>query len=236
MTSFKATDPRNKVYAVHNLAPKNSVKIHPDCTKSVPEVYKDIIVKTIRHTESLNCISIGRISVLQDKPLTDMPSWIPNFEDFEDSSKFGGPIVNPPGTIHTHRASKSTIPAYRFTVLFDQLPARGFICDEISEIIHYTNTVIPDRTPMFHSIASILATHQIPYEQQTSIYRQLLLSLFPELRLDAVSDLRPSIISNFASIFMSELGRSSLVLSFYDKMVSPELITGRQFVEKLKHN
>ncbi|KAK3313175.1 heterokaryon incompatibility protein-domain-containing protein [Apodospora peruviana] len=80
--SFKATDPRDKIYALLGLARQKDIVV-PDYSKLVDQVFTEFIFRLIQSEQSLNCLMFNRALTNTDQK---WPSWIPNpTEDDNDN-------------------------------------------------------------------------------------------------------------------------------------------------------
>jgi hypothetical protein len=74
------TDPRNKIFAVLNLA-YDSAKIvrNPNYTLSVDEVYKQLVVSLIKESGRLDILSLASLPVYPRQLDMPVPSWVPDW-------------------------------------------------------------------------------------------------------------------------------------------------------------
>ena len=79
----KCSDPRDRVYAVLSMLKtfERDAKIKPDYTKTVSQVYRDVVLSVLDHT---NKISILGHCEMQEQPLESsdslqLPSWVPDW-------------------------------------------------------------------------------------------------------------------------------------------------------------
>ena len=79
----KCSDPRDRVYAVLNMLQtfERDVKIKPDYTKTVSQVYRDVVLSILDHTSKLGKL---RHCEMQEQPLESsdslkLPSWVPDW-------------------------------------------------------------------------------------------------------------------------------------------------------------
>lgn len=71
------TDPKDRVYALLSLVHKSgAIDLRPDYTKSVGEVYTDVVIHILERSKSLRLLAR---CVLDDSATTGIPSWVPNF-------------------------------------------------------------------------------------------------------------------------------------------------------------
>lgn len=79
----KCSDPRDRVYAVLNMLKtfERNAKIKPDYTKTVSQVYRDVVLSILDHTDK---IAILGYCEMQEQPLESsdslqIPSWVPDW-------------------------------------------------------------------------------------------------------------------------------------------------------------
>ncbi|KIW09132.1 uncharacterized protein PV09_00070 [Verruconis gallopava] len=80
--SFGSTDPRDKVYSLLGLIPKEMSslsRIKPDYTVSVEECYKQTALAIISHTNNLDVLLTDR----QTKCEFQLPSWVPDWSQLD---------------------------------------------------------------------------------------------------------------------------------------------------------
>ena len=72
----EATDPRDHVYGLLGLSgDAHDIGVEPDYNKPVQEIYKDLAIRHIRTTKSLDMICAAR----GERNLVDLPSWVPDW-------------------------------------------------------------------------------------------------------------------------------------------------------------
>jgi len=122
-----STDPRDKVFAVLNLA-YDGAKIvpHPDYTKSIEEVYKQVVVSLVKETGRLDVLSLANLPVYPRKLDISTPSWVPDWT-FRVTSTVNGCIA----AVRPVWAGLSQKAVFRFSNNNEVLTARGFIVDTI---------------------------------------------------------------------------------------------------------
>ena len=74
-----STDPRDKVFAVLNLAYDAKIVPNPDYTKSIEEVYKQFVVSLVKETGRLDVLSLANLPVYPRKLDISVPSWVPDW-------------------------------------------------------------------------------------------------------------------------------------------------------------
>lgn len=76
--SKQATDPRDKIYAIHSLMPHFSVTLpSPDYTNSISRVYTDATIAVMKQTQSIELL----YAITGDTRRSDLPSWVPDWSD-----------------------------------------------------------------------------------------------------------------------------------------------------------
>ncbi len=140
---FKATDPRDRFYALLNLLPAEKRLIEPDYHMPTAACHHKIIVQGITQYETLDCISLGGVGAYGDKTgptHPDLPSWVPDF------SRLGGEDPNNPNVASiaicmmkfgSNRicASLEKSPRYSFSQDLTLLTLEGFRCDGVKEVV-----------------------------------------------------------------------------------------------------
>ncbi|KAI1759882.1 HET-domain-containing protein [Hypoxylon sp. FL1150] len=121
---YQATDLRDKLYALLGMASDISPDdIIPDYTKSVQQVFLDLVRFMAVEHRNLDIISSGRSSISG----TSSPSWLPDWKGTNqlrplNSEEFGG---------HFYQASGNTYATVHMTEFPDILVAEGWITDTI---------------------------------------------------------------------------------------------------------
>ena len=112
--NFKATEHRDKIYAVMNFAEPANLGLEPNYECPLDEVYTSCAAKLIEQNEYPIILHIAGIAL--QKPLSTLPSWVPDFSpspfSVDIKSRFtmkwweasGNPPMN---TIKTHLHSKT---------------------------------------------------------------------------------------------------------------------------------
>jgi hypothetical protein len=78
--AYKATDPRDKIYALLNLADIDRLGLQIDYRKSVKEVYQDTIRATTKqYTRNLDFLHLLNRSMRSSQAPLSLPSWVPDF-------------------------------------------------------------------------------------------------------------------------------------------------------------
>jgi hypothetical protein len=75
----KCTDPRDRVYGILSMVHKSSaVELRPDYTKSVGEVYQEVVLHILERSKNLRILA--RCEMAEDEEdFSRIPSWAPNF-------------------------------------------------------------------------------------------------------------------------------------------------------------
>ena len=112
--NFKATEHRDKIYAVMNFAEPANLGLEPDYECPLDEVYTSCAAKLIEQNEYPIILHIAGIAL--QKPLSTLPSWVPDFSpspfSVDIKSRFTVKLFeasgNPPmNTIKTHLYSNT---------------------------------------------------------------------------------------------------------------------------------
>ncbi|XXH02833.1 hypothetical protein Hte_009220 [Hypoxylon texense] len=121
---YQATDLRDKLYALLGMASDISPDdIIPDYTKSVQDVFLDLVKFMAVEHRNLDVVSTGRLSISDSA----IPSWLPDWRGLNplrplNSEEFGG---------HFYRASGNTDAVVDMTEFPLALTAEGWITDTI---------------------------------------------------------------------------------------------------------
>lgn len=236
---FRATDNRDKAYALLNLLRHEDVFLEPDYRRSEQNLYLDIITGGIRHYNSLFCISIGGVGVFPDSSPRDLPSWIPDFLKIGNSEiPYANPVSMSGYSNQGHLdACRSEAPDYSFGPEDSKhLSAKGFLCDTIKLVIRE-----PTWLATFRSIAEALKTYESRKGHQTRIYGELFRSLFPpHFFRDAPKDPDDSYAEALgglrrilASTFMLHIGIASYHKYFENKLARVKAEIARQGLREL---
>lgn len=122
---YQATNLRDKLYALLGMASDISPDdIIPDYTKSVQEVFLDLVRFMVVKHRNLDIISSGRLTISG----ISSPSWLPDWRGTNqlrplNSEEFGG---------HFYQASGNTDAVVDMTKFPDMLEAEGWIADTIN--------------------------------------------------------------------------------------------------------
>ena len=79
LSAFKATDPRDFVYAAMSLLPPTLV-INPDYRRALLDVYRDYTMHVMRNTSSLMPLIMHKADIVDPA----WPSWVPDYRDTGD--------------------------------------------------------------------------------------------------------------------------------------------------------
>ncbi|KAF8866268.1 hypothetical protein BDZ45DRAFT_640400 [Acephala macrosclerotiorum] len=129
----KATDPKDKVFALYGLFKELSVEIpEPDYQKSIETIYREATIASIKHDRLLNILYY----VPSDNRRPDMSSWVPDWNDPAWAVKDPRlPVVD--GEFQTcHRSN----PIWEFSDNETKLIVTGMIFDEVI----YRTAVMPN--------------------------------------------------------------------------------------------
>ena len=134
----KATDPRDYVYGLLGLsgdAPE--IGVMPNYSHSVQDIYKDLAVKHICTTKSLDIICACR----GERNLANLPSWVP---DWSSDQVIPGICINekycsgdastnwPPSQIEKYKASNMSYANVSFSPSADELTTKAFSFGKIA--------------------------------------------------------------------------------------------------------
>lgn len=216
---FKATDVRDKFYALLNLIPSEHRIIEPNYRLSEEELYYNLVTSGVGHYNNLSCITMGGVGTFENSTYSDLPSWVPDFRRIGDAeSPYAYPIFMS-GFGHKNKldASRSKDPLYSFSG--KHLTAKGFSFDKIAKM-----TQVPTNN-MLDSIAMSLGLLGGEQCCQEGIYKQLFKAIFPPQLLiephnPAFEGFDQSWVAEkaLASGFMLCLGAGSRTDSFSKKL------------------
>lgn len=144
-SDFNASDPRDKVYALHGLVHRQASGQAPDYAKSLEQVYIDTVLDNIGSTRNLGVL-LAEWPRRRNKML---PSWVPDFSqprDQQSAPRFDDFSASAQICPHVHYKDGSSV-----------LAVRGIHCDEVEEILYVSDdwTTTNFRTTMVN-VASLL--------------------------------------------------------------------------------
>ncbi|RSL58852.1 hypothetical protein CEP54_007562 [Fusarium duplospermum] len=219
---YRATDIRDKFYALLNLIPSEHRIVEPNYHLSEADLYRDLVTRGITHYHSLYCITMGGVGTFQDPTCSDLPSWIPDFRKIGNSEfSYAYPIfMTGIGNQNKLDASGSKGPLY--SVSDKHLTAMGFPVGKIRDM---TQILSFNKNQILHSIALSLGAHDWKRDDQTDIYKDLFKAIFPPQLLIEPYDpffegSDPCWVAerNLASGFMMSLGVHSLTHYFSERV------------------
>lgn len=128
---YKATDIRDKVYALLSLVPSEHRIVEPNYRRSEMDLYRDLVANGITHSNSLYCLAMGGVGTFEDSACPNLPSWLPDFRKIGNLEfSYACPIFMA-AFLHQHNldASGSKNPCY--SISDKHLTAKGFSLDKI---------------------------------------------------------------------------------------------------------
>jgi hypothetical protein len=117
--SHKASDPRDKVYALLGLLRRDCQSLKPDYRKSAPEVFAGFVRHMMPRLSTLEILSYVHLT-----SLTELPLWAPRWALNEDNV----------GSLEgcTFKASGATKPRYKDSSLWGLLDLEGLLLDRVN--------------------------------------------------------------------------------------------------------
>ncbi|KAL2679272.1 hypothetical protein Neosp_010039 [[Neocosmospora] mangrovei] len=218
---YKATDVRDKFYALLNLIPSEHRIIEPNYRLSEEELYYNLVTNGVGHYNNLSCITMGGVGTFEDSTYSDLPSWVPDFRrigDAESPYAYAYPIFMS-GFGHQNKvdASGSNDPLYSFSN--KHLTAKGFSFDQIAKM-----TQVPSDNMLDPITTSLGLLCEVQHDQ-AGIYKQLFRAILPPQLLRQPHNPASKGFSQrwmdekiLASGFMLYLGAASRADSFSEKL------------------
>lgn len=218
---YRATDVRDKIYALLNLVPSEHRIVEPNYHLSEADLYRNVVTSGAMHYNSLYCLAMGGAGTFEGSPCPNLPSWIP---DFRRIGHLEFPYACPVfmagfGDQSNFDASGSKSPF--FSIGDKHLTARGFSSDRIGKT---TQMLTGDTFTVLNSIALSIGTHEWKHHGQAGIYKELFKAIFPTQLL--MEPHNPFVVGTdsswasekkLASGFMFSLGLVSMKHYFSDK-------------------
>lgn len=131
---FRATDPRDKVFAVLGVSSYDDCNglLVPDYTKSVSQVYCDTAEHLLFHNNkpSLHMLALAGIGHEDSSMRLEMPSWVPNF----NQQRLWFPLTDLMTQLGFFQASGSTSPEVNKGALPNSVALKGIFCDVIQTL------------------------------------------------------------------------------------------------------
>ncbi|ERF70936.1 hypothetical protein EPUS_06721 [Endocarpon pusillum Z07020] len=131
----QATDPRDKVFAIMGMT---AIKINPDYSKSVSEIYLEAARKMVDN--SYNNVFSVLCCVDHQQPSTFCPSWVPNWSSIGQTTSLG--IYGDRQGIY--EASRGTRSGSKTKLINDRLCLDGIIFDTTSNISPLASACLRD--------------------------------------------------------------------------------------------
>jgi hypothetical protein len=127
-----SSDPRDKVYAILNLA-SDGAKIvpHPDYKWSIAETYKQAVVNIIRTSNRLDILSLAGLPVYPRTLDIELPSWVPDFSHRATST-----INSSISSLKPVSADGNSVATVSFNDETGTVNVRGFIVDSVDGLAH----------------------------------------------------------------------------------------------------
>jgi len=134
----EATDPRDKVYGLLGMSGDGeAMKIFPDYTRSVEDVYRDLAEKYVVATGSLDIICACRFP----RKFENLPSWVPDWSTDQTvpgiciNERFcGGDSFKGSRSGQVERYSAAGLTRAQFEISGNILSAKGFAFGNILEL------------------------------------------------------------------------------------------------------
>ncbi|KAN0090561.1 HET domain containing protein [Hyaloscypha variabilis] len=131
-----ASDPRDKIYAVLNLASDGAKLIpRPDYKLSTAVVYTQLVISIIQSTNRLDVLSLASSTVYPRTLDEELPSWVPDFSQRATSS-----INSSFSSLRPVSADEDSVAITSFNHNFRTLSVRGFVIDSIDGLAQVLGT------------------------------------------------------------------------------------------------
>ena len=137
--SFKASDPRDKFFAILNLLPPELVLIQPRYQLTEVQLYREIVISEISRLNNLTSISSGGVGLGRGGQISvehGLPSWVADFRVFWHDDCYNLPVYVREGTLPRFSADNGEVARYTFSSDHSLLTTSGFVCDKIKTAIH----------------------------------------------------------------------------------------------------
>ncbi|KAF4632732.1 hypothetical protein G7Y89_g5395 [Cudoniella acicularis] len=193
-TKYNATDPRDKVFALHGVVTDLS-SIGDDAvvnySKSMKEVYTDVAVHNLTKQKTLFCLANAGLSVYPEN--LKLPSWVPDWSHDNERKSILAVGAN-------FNAALDTQPILSISEDKKVLTVRGFVFDVVSELnkvyagrerIHMDPTVDTEqrkkglavKRTIENCIGLAKAVHKVPAGQTSEdvMWRTLCCDLTPDI-------------------------------------------------------
>jgi hypothetical protein len=122
----QSTDPRDKIYGLLGLLP-GVIKIYPDYSKSVKEVYTEAALQLVSYANDLDLLMQA---CSNNKAL---PSWVP---DFAVPSRFASSMANFLVTCNACALPGLDVPVKAQDLTSELLAVKGFVLDRVVQVEH----------------------------------------------------------------------------------------------------
>jgi hypothetical protein len=123
--TYKATDPRDKLYALLGLATDPEITaLEPDYNKPVTVVYQDLVRFMLSTQGSLDIITSGRISLSEN----GNPSWLPTWKASDNLL----PLIAEEMAEDPYKAAGESSAAVNMSQFPDVLQTKGVCADKVS--------------------------------------------------------------------------------------------------------
>jgi hypothetical protein len=134
---LESSDPLDRVYGVLGMLPVERAYLQPDYSRTVLQLYIDLIIEGVNASQSLGYISTGGIghrtrnNENTQSLISELPSWVPDFKQRVRPIYLCHPMM-----VHMpeFQASAESHLEYQFLSENTVLEAKGFICDTIRKV------------------------------------------------------------------------------------------------------
>jgi Heterokaryon incompatibility protein (HET) len=132
--SFKATDPRDNVFALQALSAEGFTKSKPDYRKSVEQVYTDVTrdIISMEDEDRLSLLSLAGIGY--PRAMTSLPSWVPEWGSGDRTTSFTNTGNRKERSIYDYQACGMMGPNLRLGSESNLLVVAGLRVDTIRSI------------------------------------------------------------------------------------------------------
>jgi hypothetical protein len=189
--SLKASDPRDKIFAMIGLASGDCLKeIHVDYDRPAPDVFLEAMVAMVRDLTNFSLLSFAGLAA--PRPLfanrPDIPSWVPDFSTapcHSTWSKVSRPFNasgSPPNAYVRSACAVFEAPGTSLH-LTTTLKVHGVCCDRVAGVLRGEKQQNLSRIPKFIKKAMAVVESLRPYPSGESAYdvlRKTLIAANPE--------------------------------------------------------
>ncbi|PQE03876.1 hypothetical protein CJF30_00006585 [Rutstroemia sp. NJR-2017a BBW] len=229
-----ASDPRDKVYAILNLA-SDAVQVvpRPDYRLSIAEIYKQAVVNIIRKSNRLDILSLAGFTVYPRILDIGLPSWIPDFSDRATST-----MNSSISSLTPVSADGNSAATFSFNDETGTMNVRGFILDSIDGLAQIIGSAADSTSgKKFHQSSS----SSIAYNGREAIHaicQSLIAGSLPPMRTPT-SEILQDVTNHFIqqchqfTVADNSASNSKTFAAWYHQ--NQNLIVSRKSIKKWAH-